>query len=220
MNDGNEKTTDESKVIFSQMLDIEISNCIDVTTKAFEEYEYFSIYIPDQIRRQKFVSNSVKVEYDVSKKSAIMFTAKLSGKIVGTAILFKPNYKKASILEYMLHGFWKGFFYGGFKDVLNWCIMSEKASAPCHERSQEEWYLDSITILPDYEGKGIGSRMLNECIIPYVRNNGGKKLCLFTNSEQNCEFYKYNGFEEFHQQYFTYNGSKLGSWSYSIVLQE
>ena len=57
--------------------------------------------------------------------------------------------------------------------------------------------------------------MMQESILPYVRVQGGKSLCLFTNSEINRQFYQKNGFEEFHEQSFTYKGRTIGSWSYS-----
>ena len=46
--------------------------------------------------------------------------------------------------------------------------------------------------------------MMQEGIIPYVKEHGGKKLCLYTNSEINCRFYKKNGFEEFDSPTFSY----------------
>ena len=60
--------------------------------------------------------------------------------------------------------------------------------------------------------------MLHECILPYVKEQGGDTLCLFTNDEINRKFYQKNGFVVFNEQWFTYRRKKLGSWSYQLSL--
>ena len=72
---------------------------------------------------------------------------------------------------------------------------------------------------PDRKGEGIGSRMLQECLIPYVKEHGGKKLCLFTNSQGNRQFYRKNGFTEFDERQFAYKGKTIGSWSLQKIIQ-
>ncbi len=49
----------------------------------------------------------------------------------------------------------------------------------------------------DLKGKGLGSDMLNNCLIPYVKSASGTQLALVTNTEQNCKFYEKNGFDMF-----------------------
>ena len=68
--------------------------------------------------------------------------------------------------------------------------MEKIASAPCHELTGKNWYLSLFTVAKSAEGKGIGSRFLNECLIPYVKDAGGETFSLFTNSEINCSFMK------------------------------
>ena len=69
------------------------------------------------------------------------------------------------------------------------------------------------------EGKGIGSRFLQEYIIPHAREAGGEVLCLFTNSEINRKFYEKNGFSLFDERRFENGGKSIGSWSYRMTLQ-
>ena len=60
--------------------------------------------------------------------------------------------------------------------------------------------------------------MLQDCLLPHIRKQGGKSLVLFTNSEETCRFYEKNGFRLFHTENYTYNGNTMGSWSYRMEL--
>ena len=82
----------------------------------------------------------------------------------------------------------------------------------------EHWYLSLLTVAKESEGKGIGGRFLNDCLIPYVKDAGGESLTLFTNSEINRRFYEKNGFCLFDEKRFEYGGRAIGSWSYIMKL--
>ena len=133
-------------------------------------------------------------------------------------MLCPPKYKKPSDMAYMRAGFGKCFLQGGIRDVAAWNAMEGKAGQPCHSLGGQTWYLNLLTVEPNQKGQGFGSRMLRECILPYVRNHGGEMLCLFTNAEGNRKFYQKNGFEEFDQRFFKRKGKQLGSWSYRISI--
>ena len=96
--------------------------------------------------------------------------------------------------------------------------MEKQASAPCHGLVGNIWYLSLLIVAKDREGKGIGSRFLNECIIPRVQDAGGESLSLFTNTELNRKFYEKNGFILFDERRFEYGGKNIGSWSYAQKL--
>ena len=46
-----------------------------------------------------------------------------------------------------------------------------------------------------------------------LREQGGKELVFFTNSEKNIAFYKKLGFEVFDYRTIAYGGKTMGSWS-------
>ncbi len=189
--------------------------CIDIAARAFADYEYFSAYVPDYKRRQRFLRSMIKTEFTLNSGSQIFLSAKEDGKTVAVAILCPPGYKKPSDSEYLKNGFWKTLLHGGYRNVSAWNRMEEEAIAPCRSL-HDAWYLNMMVVEPDMEGKGIGSRMIGECIVPYVRVHGGSTLCLFTNSEINRRFYLKNGFEEFDRKEFTYKGRSIGSWSFRM----
>ena len=191
-----------------------------IAAEAFYGYEYFSIYIPDDERRKRFLRALIKCEFKANRNlgTVTFFTAKENRKTVAVAQLCSPEFKKPDDMTYVRSGWFGVVFSGGSKSVNAWNAMEKKASAPCHELSGQNWYLSLLTVNSKDEGKGIGSRFLNECLIPYARNAGGKTFSLFTNSEANRRFYEKNGFSLFDEKRFEYGGKAIGSWSYVMKL--
>ncbi len=205
-------------VTFEKMLPQEREACAALAARAFNDYEYFTDYVPDENKRTRFLSTMLQIEVKLNDGPATFFTAKDDGNIVAVAMLCPPDYKKPSDMAYMKAGFGKCFLQGGIRDVAAWNDMEGKAGQPCHRLAGQVWYLNLLTVEPTRKSQGIGTKMLHNCILPYVKEHGGDTLCLFTNSEENRKFYQKNGFVEFHEQWFTYRGKKLGSWSYQSIL--
>lgn len=204
---------------FEKMRPEERDTCAALAARAFEDYEYFTYYIPDDQRRTRFLSTMLEIEVRINDGPADFFTAKEDGKIVAVAMLCPPEYKKPSDMAYMRAGFGKCFLQGGIRDVAAWNAMEGKAGQPCHSLGGQTWYLNLLTVEPNLKGQGLGSRMLQACILPYVKEHGGETLCLFTNSEINRTFYQKNGFEEFDQRFFTRKGKQLGNWSFRASIK-
>lgn len=203
---------------FERMKIEERETCAALAARAFGDYEYFTDYVPDEKKRRRFLNTMLQIEVKLNDGPATFFTAKDSGQIVAVAMLCPPEYKKPSDMAYMKAGFGKCFLQGGVRDVAAWNTMEGKAGQPCRRLAGRVWYLNLLTVEPNCKGQGIGTKMLRECILPYVKEHGGDTLCLFTNSEENRKFYQKNGFVEFDEQWFAYRGKKLGSWSYMVSL--
>lgn len=204
---------------FEKMCPEERGACAALAARAFTDYEYFTDYIPNDQRRTRFLNTMLDIEVRINDGQADFFTAKIDGEIVAVAMLCPPEYKKPSDMAYIRAGFGKCFLQGGLRDVAAWNDMEGKAGEPCHSLGGQTWYLNLLTVEPEHKGQGLGSRMLRECILPYVKEHGGETLCLFTNSEVNRKFYQKNGFVEFDQRSFNRKGKQLGSWSYRASIR-
>ena len=179
---------------FEKMRPEERGTCAALAARAFGNYEYFTYYIPNDQRRTRFLSTMLEIEVRINDGPADFFTAKEDGKIVAVAMLCPPEYKKPSDMAYMRAGFGRCFLQGGIRDVAAWNDMEDKAGKPCHSLGGQTWYLNLLTVEPNLKGQRLGSRMLQEYILPYVKEHGGETLCLFTNSEVNRKFYQKNAF--------------------------
>ena len=199
---------------YEGMKPTELQPCADLAARAFGNYEYFSIYVTEDKRRQRFLRALLRSEFRSNQNSATFFTAKKDGALAAAAMLCAPDYRKPSDGHYLRTGYLAAMLHGGLRNVSAWNEMEKQAGAPCHALGGGTWYLSLLTVEPAFASQGIGSRMLRDCLIPYVRQHGGNALCLFTNSQRNRLFYQKNGFTEFHAQQFFYNGKQIGSWSY------
>lgn len=202
-------------MIFTSMQRSEIRECAEVAAQAFFDYEYFTNYFPNDAERIDFLRKVITSEYRTNFGKADYLVGKEDGKIVAVADLRSPNYKKPSDLSYMLHGWLKVVMIRPSEPVNAWLKMDAEAGEFCHQQQDETmWYLSSLTIHPDYQGKGIGTKMLTDGIMPYMREHGATRMCFFTNSEKNLKFYTGLGFEVKDKRDFTYNGHTMGSWSF------
>lgn len=190
--------------------------CALIAAEAFYDYEYFSIYVPDDARRRRFLDTLIKLEFRAnwSSPEAIFITARDRGRVVAVAQLCTPAFKKPTDFKYIRTGWIDAMMKGGPRRAMAWNDMERLASAPCHNLSGKNWYLSLLTVAKSAEGKGIGTRFLNEYLIPYAKNAGGETFSLFTNSEINRAFYEKNGFTMFDEQHFEFGGKRIGNWSY------
>ncbi|MBR6332018.1 MAG: GNAT family N-acetyltransferase [Dehalococcoidales bacterium] len=197
---------------FEYMKPEQLHHCGMLLIDSFFDYEYNSNYVSDAKKRRNFLQYSLPLELKLNIDSAIILTAEDDSDLAAVAVLFPPGIHRKSDITYIVNGFWKAAVYGGLKDVMAWMSMDSSASKPCHSL-KDTWYLDLIAVAPKKQGQGIGTRFLNESIIPEVKNGGGDQLCLFTNSESNLKFYKDNDFRVFDYQEFNYKDRPMGSWS-------
>lgn len=207
-------------MIYKKMAHEEIDSCALLVAEAFADYAYFSMHIPDNKRRKRFLKAMMKTEFRANWKypECEFITARENGRIVAIAQLCEPGFTKPTDLEYFRAGWFDAMLKGGIKAVNDWTAMEKQAITPCGGLGGKRWYLNTLVVAKGEEGKGIGSRFLQEYILPHLREAGGETLCLFTNSEINRKFYEKNGFTLFDERWFEYGGKRVGSWSYSMKL--
>lgn len=200
---------------YSPMNRSEIRECAEVASQAFLDYEYFTNYFPCEAERLDFLRKVITPEYRTNFGVSHYLVCKEDDRIVAVADLHAPDYRKPGDLRYMLHGWWRVLLIRPAEPVNAWLQMDAAAGEFCHQQQDATmWYLSSLTVHPDYQGRGVGTRMLRECIMPYIREHGGTRMCFFTNSEKNLRFYTGLGFEVRDTRTFTYRSHTLGSWSF------
>ena len=162
-----------------------------------------------------FLWTSIHSEYRTTRRRSHFLIGRAAGQMVAVADLFPPEWKKLSDLQYLLHG-WGKVLRLPHQDVIKeWLAMDVRAGHYCHTLlGATTWYLSSLTVSPDHQGKGYGRQMLMDVVVPYVRRHGGTRLCFFTNSEANLAFYRHLGFEVADQQTLDCRGHQMGSWSF------
>ena len=198
----------------------EIRQAAELAARAFSDYEYFTNWFPNKEERTRVQHAVIWHAYKTNFSRVYQLSAKLDGKIVATAELNAPDYKKPTVLSYILHGWLNVYRAGDVKRINDWLAMDATAGQPCRNYRKTGtgvWYVSSLTVEPAMQGIGLGIKMI-DYLENYVRERGGKEVVLFTNSQKNLNFYLKRGYEQFDERVFEYNDNKMGSWSLKKVL--
>ena len=207
-------------LVFGLLKRQEIRQAAELATRAFDEYEYFTNWFPEKEERNRVQLSVITHEYRTNFSRVHQLAARMDGKIVATAQLNAPDYKKPSDLSYVLHGWLNVYKAGGRKRIDDWLAMDTEAGKPCHayqKTGPDIWYASSLTVDPTVQGIGLGTKFI-EYWEDYVRERGGKQIVFFTNSQNNLNFYLKRGYEVFDEREIEYNGHKMGSWSLKKAL--
>ena len=198
----------------------ELRQAAELAARAFNDYEYFTNWFPDQKERDRVQISIIWHSYKTNFNRVHQLSAKLDGKIVATAELNDPDYKDPSVLSYILHGWLSVYKAAGIRRINDWIAMDAAAGQPCHDYQKTGpgiWYVSSLSVEPAMQGIGLGTQLLEYCE-NYIRERDGKQVVLVTNSQKNLNFYLKRGYELFDEREFEYNGHKMESWSLKKVL--
>lgn len=77
-------------------------------------------------------------------------------------------------------------------------------------------YLTLLAVDPDHQGKGAGTALLQEGVLPCLREEGAAALCLNTNNEKNRTFYYKNHFEEVGTASLRVGKLLVSDWSFRL----
>ena len=202
-------------LVFGHLKRSEIRQAAELATRAFDDYEYFTNWFPDKEERNRVQLSIITHEYKTNFNRVHQLAARMDGRIVATAQLNAPDYKKPSDLTYVFHGWLNVYKAGDRKRIDDWLAMDAAAGQPCHDYQKTGpgiWYASSLTVDPTVQGIGLGTQFIAYWE-SYVREQGGKQIVFFTNSRKNLNFYLKRGYEVFNEREFEYNGHKMGSWS-------
>jgi len=205
-----------SKITFRQVKKDEYDPCLEVTFSAFKDYPIYQIYQPKKNINEFNKSVMGCQLYEGLVKDAV-FVAERDNEILSVAIVQSPKRRESSLPEYFLYGGLSIVRYGGIRTSFNFLSMADHFNEPNKEfakKNPNTWNLECLSVNGNCQGQGIGSRIINECVVPYVKRNGGDYLTLITNKEKNVHFYEKNGFEILQHDEFVYNNKKINNWNF------
>lgn len=196
----------------------EIPYIARLTTRSFGNYPFFDFVFRSRFRQPKayfaYLEKLHRIHIRANRQHHQCFVGIRDGKIVSTALLQNPLGKRVSVLDYIRAGALSLIFPVGLTKILDFFAVSEEAHQDCAREFPSAWYLEILAVDHSLKGSGLGSSMLKDCLIPYVRKHGGKDFTLITNTEDNRKFYTGNGFTEFAGGLLKRNGQQIGNWSF------
>lgn len=195
-----------------------------LSAQSFGNYPYFSCPFRNAFKNDEAYSAYMEKLHRVNIKANSQhnkcFVGEKDGEIVSAALILDPAQKKAAMEDYVKAGGLRLAFPVGLSKILNFFHFTEDARADCDQEHPSAWYLEVLAVDGSMKGCGLGSSMLQDCLIPYIKNQGGEELTLITNTEINRKFYTKNGFREFSERMLEQNGQTFGNWSFCLDLQK
>lgn len=201
----------------------ELENISKLSAESFGKYPFYDIILRDGFDSDedylRFLRTVHLVHIRSNLKKHYCFVGEENGELVCIALLQSPDKKPVSLLEYVAAGGVKIIMGAGLSRTMKFLSMTENARGACDKlEGGRLWYLELLAVKQNRKGQSLGSQMINECVVPFVRSHGGGQLALITNSEHNRGFYKKNSFTEFDSSTIEANGKTIGNWSYKMEI--
>lgn len=205
-------------IIYREATEEEIGALARLSTEAFGNYPFFDFVFLSAFKSREayfaYMDKLHRVHIRANMRRHKCFVGVENGRIVSTALLQAPDKKRIGVWDYIRAGALTLVFPVGLARILDFFDVSERAHSDCAREYPSAWYLEKLAVDASMKGCGLGSAMLNECLLPYIRRQGGHELTLITNTELNCRFYAKNGFRMFAERTLDHDGQTIGNWSF------
>lgn len=198
----------------------ELSAVINLFSESFKDYPLMTLFSSEQRDSAPFVIELYKVNTRVHFRKHLCFIGELEGQVVVAALLKKKNTSEIGFLDYAISGGWRLIKHLGLSDFLTFLKVNEEMGMACRQLNSTSWYLDSLAVDQRQQGKHLGSKIINQCLIPYIAQNDGGLLTLVTNTERNRQFYLKNGFKEFSNAHIKVGEQQLANFSFKRLIQQ
>lgn len=169
-----------------------------------------------------FMSEVYEVHIRAHNKNSEFFVGEEDGKIKSFAVLVRPYSSQISLLDYICSGGLKLMKKVSLPKLLKFLNVLEEGHKPTSGMKKHSWLLELMAVDRSCRGKQLGSKMLNECIIPHIKEQSigtePETFITFTNTEINKKFYLKNGFTEFDYTTIRMDEKSIGNWSFRMSI--
>ncbi|MGZ9699069.1 GNAT family N-acetyltransferase [Bacillus safensis] len=197
----------------------ELPQVAELLDDSFQDYSFFDLLCEKVSKRSAFARQLHLVNTKVYFQHQICFVGVENEKVVSAALLKHPHLPEPGVMDYVLSGGLKLLFTGGISAIQHVFRVLKEAKKACSSLKQPYWYLEALVVAKDQQGKKLGSRMLKQCLFPFIARQGGGLFTLITHNEANRQFYQKNGWMEFDERVLRGKEMSLESWSYKTVIK-
>lgn len=176
--------------------------------------EFVKPYFKKTDLYHKFLVSLFVIQSRIELKKGIGILIVDNGQPIGVAF-FGPSHTITDLWDYLWAGGLKLIPYLKNKMLFELLKQNNLAEEACqNEAGKGTWYLSLLAIDAKYQGQHLGSNLLNHHIFSYLKEKRVKKLTLITNTENNCNFYKKNGFKNFDINILGSKKHMVNNWSF------
>ncbi|KXH76217.1 MAG: hypothetical protein AM326_03270 [Candidatus Thorarchaeota archaeon SMTZ-45] len=185
----------------------DVEKVIETLVQAFFDDHLLSYFFPNPESRSGFLPKFFNYRVRNGLIDGKIFAT--SENIEGVVILTQSEYKQFSWLRAIRTG-GIGLYRAAGSEIVS--IMRETESFIVAKRneciSEPHWYLGSLAVRPDYQGKGLASKLVQRVLEMCSSQN---KLCVLeTQDEGLVQFYKHFGFDVVYS--FTMPNANIRHW--------
>ena len=204
----------------------ELKDIARMTALSFGEYPINDLELRSCFKNldsyMDFMSDAHYVYIKLFHRRHECFVGEENGIIKCLAMLKRPYSSDDSILEYFRSGAFNLFRKISLYKLLKYLNVQEEGHRPCSGLKKHSWTLEFLAVDRSCKGQQLGSKILKDCVIPYIMEQscGTEPITFitFTNTESNRNFYLKNGFSEFDYTTIERNGVTIGNWSLRMTL--
>ncbi|OBZ11702.1 hypothetical protein A8L34_15270 [Bacillus sp. FJAT-27264] len=184
--------------------------------EAFKGYPLFSVMGSNNKSDEDFFYQLHLVNTKAYYRQHCCLVAVDGEQIVAAALLKHRDKPDVGLWNFVLAGGLKLLWSAGVSRIRNLLDVMDEAKHAFADLNTPYWYLESFAVAPQYQSQHLGSKMIADCILPYIAKNGGGDLTLITNTDSNRIFYTKRGFSEFGESVISRYGLEVGNWSFII----
>ncbi|MGM0124948.1 hypothetical protein IGI37_002342 [Enterococcus sp. AZ194] len=196
----------------------EIPQIIDLFSDAFKNDPLMYIFNPKGKNQKMFIRNLFCVNTRSYFRRHLCFVTIIEKEIVAAVLVKKKNVSEINFLDYAISGGWKLIANLGLTRFIKFLSIYDTAQIDCKQLSQNAWYIDTLAVRVNRQGEGIGEEFIQQCILPYIKKNGGGLLTLITQNANNYDFYVKNGFINFSNKTLINDGVEIQNYSFSQLI--
>jgi GNAT superfamily N-acetyltransferase len=165
---------------------------IETLVEAFLNDSLMCAFLPEPKKRLRFLPRYFNYRIRNAFLDGNIYAT--SKKIEGVVILTESEYKKFSWMRAIRTGGIGLYRAAGSELVKKMLEVERYSSAKCDECVPEpHWYLGSLAVRPDFQGKGLASKLIRHVL---EKCSSHSKLCVLeTQYEHLVQMYEYFGFE-------------------------
>lgn len=192
----------------------DLPKAAELLADSFLDYPLFSVIEENRDKRYRLVYELQYINAELYIAKHKCFVVMDNKNLMGVALLKDLQNGQKDVLSYIRFGFFRLLRHGLITKTIKFLKLINSANSSTTKQQGPAWYLDSLAVSKKAQGLGLGSEILQCVIFSYIRQNGGGKLCLSTNTELNRKFYRKNGFKEYREEELILDEHSVKDWSY------
>lgn len=166
------------------------SKIINILSKAFDTNKSVNWVVKNDKRRELRIRSLMNYAFDLCKQDGVFVSEDCNG-----AIIFDFPKASKNVISKLIQDIKFIFNVIGAERLFK--VLKREAYIKKFHPKENYIYLWFLGVNPDYQGKGIGSKLLEELL--EISGKKGLSVYLETSNPLNLEFYKKFGFNIYHE---------------------